>query len=67
MKLKSAYRNFFIKSEEGKEFMESLKKLIESEHEKAEKNPELARDHAQRAKGIREVLDHITIVCTERK
>lgn len=62
MKLKSAYRNFFIESVEGKHFVNWLKEIIESEHEKAEKTPELSRDHTQRAKGAREVLDHIKSV-----
>jgi hypothetical protein len=67
LKLQGAYRNFFIKSEEGRAFVEFIESLINSEHEKAENKPELARDHAQRAKGMREVLNHINVTCIEKK
>lgn len=50
------WREFFIDSVEGQRFMERLQQMIDSQHEDAEKSPELARDHTQRAKGIREVI-----------
>lgn len=61
------YQSFFLKSEEGIAFVAEVKRLIESNHEKSESNPELSRDHAQRAKGNREVLDHILSITTESK
>lgn len=62
-----AYHNFFVKSEAGTEFIEKVYGLIIDEHDKAEKNPELARDHTQRAKGVRLVKEHIDIVMSERR
>jgi hypothetical protein len=38
--------------------------MITANHERAEVYPESARDCTQRAKGNREVLDHITVVTT---
>jgi hypothetical protein len=65
--LRRSYQNFFIKDTQGQHFMETLNDLIKSEHEAAESNPELSRDHTQRAKGIRIVIEHITSVSAERK
>lgn len=62
-----AYRKFFFESDDGQEFIHELRRLITTNHEAAEKTPELARDYVQRAKGNREVLDHITSVTTEIK
>lgn len=62
-----AYREFFFKSEAGKEFIKEVNRLITDSHEDAEKNPELARDYVQRAKGNRQLLEHITSVTTEIK
>lgn len=56
------YRDFFIESPEGQQFVKSLLALIDSNHEKGENEPELARDYMQRAKGIREVLAHIQVI-----
>lgn len=65
--LAEAYRKFFVESEAGQEFMKEVHRLIDHNHEKAEDNPELSRDHMQRAKGNREVLAHIQSVGTEVK
>lgn len=62
-----AYREFFFKSEAGQEFMKEISRLIATSHEEAEKSPELARDYVQRAKGNRQLLEHITSVTTEVK
>lgn len=56
---RNAYKQFFQVNEAGKAFMEQLQFLIDAEHTKAEDKPDLARDHVQRAKGIREVVSHI--------
>lgn len=66
MNLKSAYQNFFIKSDEGKAFMSELTRLIDSCHEKAEKDANSSRDHTQQARGIRQVIEHIQSVSVER-
>lgn len=57
--LKRAYEGFFAKSEAGKHFVASVVSIIADNHEKAENDPERARDHVQRAKGAREVIEHI--------
>lgn len=62
-----AYRNFFIESAVGREFMNELERLVTNNHEQAEDDPELSRDYMQRAKGNREVLQHIQSVTTELK
>jgi hypothetical protein len=62
-----AYSKFFDGSEAGLEFLKELNRLIDHNHEKAEEVPESARDHVQRAKGNREVLQHIRGVTTEIK
>lgn len=61
------YRNFFKDSPAGQHFMEQLDRLIESSHQKAEDEPESARDHMQRAKGKREVVGLINSLMTEAK
>lgn len=61
------YRNFFLESPAGEHFMKHLTELITQQHELAEKNPELARDYTQRAKGIRETLDHIRVATVKAK
>lgn len=60
--LDRAYAAFFDKNEGGQYMFAWITEQIESEHQKAESNPELSRDHTQRAKGFREVLEHITSV-----
>lgn len=65
--LKNAYQSFFIKSKAGEHFMNELINLIARNHEDAEKNPELARDYVQRAKGNREIRDHINSVMADRR
>lgn len=61
------YQAFFTDNEAGKYFVTELYRLIDVAHKEAEDNPESARDCVQRAKGIREVLSHITSVGTEIK
>lgn len=63
----NAYQAFFQKSESGKFFMEFLNDEIGREHERAEKEPESARDHTQRAKGLRTVVEHISVTAKEDK
>jgi len=62
-----AYDQFFVNSLAGKEFMESLSKMIDSAHKSAEDSPELARDYTQHARGIRQVKEHIDGVMTQIK
>lgn len=47
--------------------MDEVTRLLVDNHEKAEKEPSMARDFVQRAKGNREVLDHIRAVGVEVK
>ena len=61
MKLKDSYKNFF-RTEEGEYFLKMITDIISNNHLQAEEQPELARDYVQRAKGAREVLDHIRSV-----
>ena len=62
-----AYQQFFLKNEQGKNFMSVLNQMITSNHELAEKNPQLARDYAQRAAGQRIILNHILSAVSELK
>ena len=55
----SAYKNFFVKSEDGKELIEWINNQIQRYHNASEDNPSIARDNSQRAKGMRDILDHI--------
>lgn len=57
--VKSAYAAFFLKSADGQEFVEWIENQIERYHEQAEGSPEDSRDLSQRAKGLRDVLNHI--------
>lgn len=57
----------YFESDAGKELLQSLQVQITAMHQKAENSPELARDFAQRAKGIREALDIISSMIAERK
>lgn len=60
--LARAYNGFFKQSEAGAQFMEELHRLRTDYHKAAEANPEQARDLVQSAKGIGQVLTHITSV-----
>lgn len=63
---RKAYQNFFLKTEPGAAFVAELDRLITDCHSKAENEPELARDHVQRAKGIRMIKNHLDSVMAER-
>lgn len=54
-----AYQNFFKNIAAGQYLLHQVGEIIVTNHEKAEREPSLARDYVQRAKGAREVLDHI--------
>jgi hypothetical protein len=60
--LANAYVQFFTKTEAGKYFLDAIEEIIDSEHQQAEADPTLARDHTQRAKGARLPLEHIQSV-----
>lgn len=60
--LSQAYANFFVKTDHGKYFIEQVRELIDSQHQKAEKEITFSRDYVQRAKGTRDVVDHINSV-----
>lgn len=65
--LKKAYNHFF-RNEGGEHLMNVITEIITANHLKAEKEPEMARDYVQRAKGAREVLDHIqSVLATKEK
>lgn len=57
----AAYKQFF-ESPAGEQCLTTVADMIDSNHQKAERTPDLARDYMQRAKGNREVLDHINSV-----
>lgn len=61
------YDQFFNKSEEGKYFVDYVKSFIDGQHDKAENDPDHARDYAQSARGAREILNHISSVTTITK
>lgn len=61
--LQEAYKTFF-ESDKGKLLIKQIEKMIELNHRNAEEDPDHTRDHFQRAKGNRQVLDHIRIVLT---
>jgi len=58
--IRAGYQSFFLKAEAGKHYVQKLTELIDTNHRKAENEPELSRDYMQRAKGLREALDMIT-------
>jgi hypothetical protein len=57
--IKRAYDQFFNKTDAGKYFIEYVNSYVAGQHDKAEDNPELARDFTQSAKGAREIMKHI--------
>jgi transcriptional regulatory protein LevR len=61
IEIKKAYNNFF-RAKGGEHLISIITEIVSSNHLKAEQSPELARDYVQRAKGAREVLDHIQSV-----
>lgn len=65
-KLSAEYIVFFA-SPAGLQLLTTITGMIDSNHEKAENVPEHARDHVQRAKGNREVLNLIKSLMIERK
>lgn len=54
--------NAFFKAKGGQHLLDVIGQVIASNHIKAEQDPKLSRDYVQRAKGAREVLDHIQSV-----
>jgi hypothetical protein len=60
-----AYKAFFVESPAGQEFMQELTRLINSAHEDAEEDPNLARDYTQHARGVRQVIGYINGSLTE--
>jgi hypothetical protein len=65
--LNNPYNAFFENNVAGKYFVDFVREIIVNNHIEAERNPEQARDLTQRAKGAREVLEHITSVLTAKK
>jgi len=59
--LAAGYANF-LKTEEGQYFVKALDSMIDDQHEQAERDPLLARDFTQQARGIRLVVEHIQSV-----
>lgn len=64
--LNKAYDHFF-RNEGGEHLMQVITEIITTNHLRAEKEPENARDYVQRAKGAREVLDHIQSVLASKE
>lgn len=62
-KFSNDYDTFFT-SPAGISMLTWLQEQRISEHDKAENNPDQARDHSQVAKGYREILQHIDSVRT---
>jgi hypothetical protein len=58
--LRTNYVTFFKESLAGEHFVDFITDAIERNHIKGEEDPANSRDYMQRAKGLREVLDHIS-------
>lgn len=54
--MSNRFKEFFMDMPEGQQYQKQLRELIDGNHVKAENDPEHARDHTQRAKGIREAI-----------
>lgn len=67
MKQSDAYNQFFVKNEHGQEFVKWVNTELTTAHEKAEKDPDHARDYTMEAKAYREILNHIQSVTTARR
>lgn len=67
MNQRQGYQNFFIKTEEGQACVQEIERLIADAHKKAEHKGDTARDYTQRARGTRDVLDHIQNMMIEPK
>lgn len=65
-RLQSGYVKLFRKDEDGTEFIKKIEEMISQDHARAEDSPDFARDFAQRAKGKREILDHIESVISTK-
>lgn len=63
--LRNAYKSFFVDSEAGKHFINEFHKTLDRNVSKA--MDENCLDHLSRAKGNREVFDHIDSVIQETK
>ena len=59
--IKKQYNSFF-RAKGGEYLIKIITDIIASNHILAEENPELSRDYVQRAKGAREIVDHIQSV-----
>lgn len=59
----------FLESSAGENLLKALRAEIESLHKNAEDEPELSRDHVQRAKGVRLAINvlHSTAAEIKRK
>lgn len=66
-KFTKQYQEFFMQSDAGSDFTETISNMILSKHEMAENTPENARDFAQQAKGIREVEKLIQSITANKK
>lgn len=65
-KVKPAYQNFFIKSEEGKSYMAELKRQREQAHSEVENNPQRAEYFAGQAKAVSNMINHIEVTCLDK-
>ena len=67
MNYRKEYQNFFLKTEAGKAFMTEIERMINANHENAEKDSDKSTSFSQRARGNREVLEHIQSTMVEPK
>lgn len=58
--------NAFFRAKGGEYLIKLITDIIASNHLAAEEHPELARDYVQRAKGAREIIDHIQSVLSSK-
>lgn len=61
------YHDFFKNTPEGELFMSKLYEKISAYHMESERHPDTARDNAQKACGIREVMLMINAMSTDSK
>ena len=54
--------NAFFRAKGGEHLISIITEIVSSNHLRAEHDPKLSRDYVQRAKGAREVLDHVQSV-----
>jgi hypothetical protein len=67
MNIRAGYQNFFIKSDEGQEFIKELNRERMQAYSDLENNPERAMYYSGKAKALSELLQHIEVTCIKKK